>query len=67
VLTEKLIEIAESIPEYLMSGRIVPEIKNVNLRERLYESYRVIYRISPMFIEIVAVRHCARELYGIPD
>jgi plasmid stabilization system protein ParE len=52
--------IVESIPSFPFVGRKVPELNIENIRERLYKSYRIVYRIKPASIEIVAIVHSAR-------
>lgn len=61
--TKSLIK-ATSKLEYLpLCGRIVPELKDGCFREVIYESYRIVYRITNNDnIEILAVLHGAREL-----
>ncbi|KMQ49859.1 Death on curing protein, Doc toxin [Chitinispirillum alkaliphilum] len=41
-------------------GRIVPEYGVNELRERIYGSYRIIYRLSKTSIEVVAIVHGSR-------
>lgn len=41
--------IVKVIPQFPEAGRIVPEYGNENLRERLYENYRIIYRLKRKF------------------
>jgi plasmid stabilization system protein ParE len=53
--------IIKNIPLYPKSGRIVPEYNDENLREKIYENYRIVYRIKDEFIEIVAICHSARK------
>lgn len=62
LFAKRIVDITENIPAFPRAGRIVPEYNDANLRERLYKSYRIVYRINPSFIEIVAVVHCARLL-----
>jgi len=38
-------------------GRLVPEVNRAEIREILYRSHRVIYRLSPRLVEILTVRH----------
>ena len=38
-------------------GRIVPEIRNNQLRELIYGNYRIIYRIEAEQISILTIRH----------
>jgi plasmid stabilization system protein ParE len=53
----KIVEVAESIPEYPELGRIVPEIGELTIRERLVHRYRVIYRLDEGRILVAAVIH----------
>ena len=41
-VASKIVETAESIPEYPELGRMVPEIDDPAIRERLVHRYRVI-------------------------
>jgi toxin ParE1/3/4 len=50
----------KAIPQFPSSGRIVPEYKDETLREKIYENYRIVYRIRSEFIEIVAICHGAK-------
>jgi toxin ParE1/3/4 len=45
-------------------GRVVPELDNPELREVIYDSYRIIYRVVGVRddIEVLAVVHGARHL-----
>ncbi|MEW5816622.1 MAG: type II toxin-antitoxin system RelE/ParE family toxin, partial [Spirochaetota bacterium] len=43
----------------------VPEYNDENLREKIYENYRIVYRIKDEIIEIVAICHGARQLENI--
>lgn len=47
-----------------LSGRIVPEFENPELREVVYGNYRIVYRVigSNENIEIIAVVHGARDM-----
>ena len=50
----------EDLPKFPRSGREVPEYDDVNLREKIYKSYRIVYRIKPEIIEIVTIHHSSR-------
>jgi len=52
----------KALPEFPQSGRIVPEYRNENIREKIYKHYRIIYRIKNNSIEIVAIYHGSRLL-----
>ncbi len=56
VVTE-LLSVSRSIREFPLIGRVVPEIANEHIRERFVYSYRLVYRIEPGRILIVAVIH----------
>ena len=63
VFAKKVNSIVKHIPEYPKSGRIVPEYNNENLREKIFQNYRIIYRIKNDTIEIVLIIHSARLLF----
>ncbi|OGR97324.1 MAG: plasmid stabilization protein [Elusimicrobia bacterium RBG_16_66_12] len=44
------------------SGRAVPEIRRLSIREIIHGDYRVIYRIKREQIAILTVRHGKQEL-----
>lgn len=51
------------VTEFPNSGRVVPEIKNLGVREKIYKNYRIIYRIQENNqIELVTLLHQARRL-----
>ncbi len=65
VFAQKVISIVNRIPSFPQSGRIVPEYDNTNLREKIYEGYRIVYRIQSECIEVVAICHGAQLLKNI--
>jgi len=65
LFARRVITIIESLPRFPRAGRIVPEYKDENLREKIYENYRIVYRLKGEFIEIVAICHSARPLENI--
>lgn len=52
---DKLIAAAERAGRLPASGRIVPERKRPDLREVLVRTYRLVYRIRGMHIEVLTV------------
>lgn len=54
-----------AIPQFPESGRVVTEYGNKNLREKIYEGYRVVYRLKPDMVEIVAICHGAKLLGNV--
>jgi toxin ParE1/3/4 len=64
---EKLIETSELIGNNQLIGRIVPEIKQKDIREIITGSYRIIYQItSKAHINILTVHHSSRLLKNNP-
>jgi addiction module RelE/StbE family toxin len=45
-----------------LMGRNVPEANREDVRELLFQNYRIIYQVKPEFIYIVAVIHGSRDL-----
>ena len=62
MLAKKINSIIKNIPLFPESGRIVPEYQDKSLREKIFQNYRIVYRIKGDFIEIAAISHCARQL-----
>lgn len=61
-VASRIIETAESVPDYPEMGRVVPEIGNDVIRERFVYSYRIIYRVETERTLIAAVIHGGRLL-----
>ena len=62
VVAEGVISVIESIPANPLWGPVVPEYHREDLRERHFQSYRIVYRTSPDRVEIVTIVHAARTL-----
>ena len=60
-VVSRIVSLAESIPDQPELGRVVPEIQSSDYRERFVHKYRVIYRIEPERILVVAVIHGSRQ------
>jgi len=59
---ERIILAAERLADHPKVGRVVPEANNENVREILYQRYRIIYRVKRDSIEMLSVIHGARDL-----
>ena len=59
-LIEKALTLA-SLPD---RGRIVPELGVSQVREIIFKSYRIVYRVKPEEVQILRFWHAAR---GAPD
>ena len=66
VVTE-ILSISRNIREFPLVGRVVPEIGDEHIRERFIYSYRLVYRIEPERILVVAVIHGKRLLENISE
>lgn len=62
VVTEKLINAAETLTQFPHRGRTVPELELSDYREIFVYSYRLIYRTDQKSVLIVAVIHGSRLL-----
>lgn len=62
LFAKRVTAIVKTIPQFPNAGRIVPEYGDENIREKIYENYRIVYRIKEAFIEIVATCHGSKQL-----
>lgn len=64
---EKLIETAKQIEQNRLIGRIVPEVRQKNIREVITGSYRIIYQVNDKECAyILTVHHSSRLLSNNP-
>ena len=61
-MVDRLTKRSEQIADFPMSGRNVPEYPGEDIRELIEKPYRIIYRIKPDQIDVLAVVHGARLL-----
>lgn len=54
----------QSFPE---SGRMIPEAEDTTLREIIVQGYRVMYRLEPDRVLVLAVMHGSRDVAGVTD
>jgi len=59
---ERLLYATRHLPQFPQSGRTMPEANNPDIREVIYQGYRIIYRQGADAIEIVMVVHGSRDL-----
>lgn len=59
---ERLFDAAEQLTNFPERGRHVPEAERGDVRELLYEDYRIIYRLKPEQADILTVLHGSRDL-----
>ncbi len=59
---EIIAEIVDQCALQPLAGRIVPEYDNPKIRERIWGSYRIIYRLQVDILEVIAIYHASRDL-----
>lgn len=62
----QILSVSRSLAEFPRLGRVVPELGEETVRERFSYSYRLIYRLEPKRILVVAVIHGKRSLENVP-
>ena len=60
-VVDRLTRRSQQIATFPRSGRVVPEANDVNIREVLEGSYRIIYHLIDDEVDIIAVVHSARQ------
>jgi plasmid stabilization system protein ParE len=66
-MVDRLTSRSKQLARFPESGRTVPEYEQVDVRELIEGPYRIIYRILPQQIDVLAVVHSARELPSSVD
>jgi plasmid stabilization system protein ParE len=63
---KSLVNATAKLEVFPMAGRFVPEFEgtSVNLREVIYQGYRIIYRLTPDQNEIITVSHGREDLFN---
>ncbi len=61
-IVQKIIDITRNLHQFPLSGRIVPELNNPLVREKLADNYRIIYRCEDDIVTIITVIHGKRQL-----
>jgi plasmid stabilization system protein ParE len=58
---DRLTARSAQIGQFPQSGRAVPEYEAEDVREVLEDPYRILYRIRPERVDVLAVIHTARQ------
>src|SRR5688572_2650159 len=66
LFVQSIVAYVEKLSEFPLSGRAVPEYGREELREFIFENYRIVYRLRGELIEVAAVVHGARLLPETP-
>ncbi|HZP68291.1 MAG TPA: type II toxin-antitoxin system RelE/ParE family toxin [Rudaea sp.] len=67
IVAARIVETASEIVRFPLSGRVVPEVGDTDLRERFVYSYRVMYRVLSDRVLVIAVVHGSRLLDTLAD
>lgn len=62
-MIDRITRRSQQIAGFPMSGRKVREYEADDIREIIEEPYRIIYRLKPDQIDVLAVVHCAQLLW----
>lgn len=62
VFVDRVFQAVERLENFPLSGRIVPEISQEDIREIIFGSYRIVYLVSEDEINILTVFHSSRHL-----
>ncbi len=66
-VVREVFAISRSVPDFPLMDRVVPEVGDERIRERFIYSYRLVYRIEPTRILVVAVIHGKRLLENVSE
>ena len=68
VLVRTLLRVAERLEVFPMSGRVVPEIEDEDLREVVHRNYRIVYLHLPGEdrVEVLTVFHASQQFGALP-
>ena len=61
IFARRIMSTVRAIPANPRIGRMVPEYADPDLREKIVQGYRIVYRIGPRAIEVVTVCHGSIE------
>lgn len=67
LFAQRVIETLERTSENPGLGAMVPEYNDPNIRERIVQGYRVVYRVKKDAIQVVQIVHGARLLPPLPS
>lgn len=62
---ERVVMAARRLQIFPERGRMIPEAENTNLREIIVQGYRVMYRLEPGRVLVLAVMHGSRDVGGM--
>ena len=66
-MVDKITRRTQQIGAFPESGRMVPEYQDPDIREVIEPPYRIVYRITPERLDVLAVFHGAQSLPDDPN
>ena len=66
-MVDKITRRSRQIGAFPQSGRMVPEYQDIEIREVVEPPYRIVYRVTPDQVDVLAVFHGAQLLPEDPD
>ena len=64
---ERIVLSTRRLQRFPESGRMIPEAEDKTLREIIVQGYRVMYRLEPDRVLVLAVMHGSRDVAGVTD
>lgn len=64
-LSKRIREASQTLDTLPERGRVIPELNDSSLREIFISRYRIMYRVMPNEIIIIAVIHMSRDLQNL--
>lgn len=62
-VTQEIIQAVDRLESFPLSGRLVPEANREDIREVIFQNYRIIYWvINEERLDIITVLHASRDL-----
>jgi plasmid stabilization system protein ParE len=62
---DRLVAATKRLERHPNLGRVVPELDDDRTRELIVGNYRVVYRVFPERVSIVALVHARRDMLGL--
>jgi toxin ParE1/3/4 len=63
---DKILHAIDTLQDLSGIGRRVPEADEPNIRELLFQSYRIMYRITNDTVQMIAIIHGSRDISRWP-
>jgi plasmid stabilization system protein ParE len=61
-LARRITESIEALAEFPQLGRVVPEFGQPDLRELIFQNYRIVYRLVESDVTVLAVLHSSMDI-----